>query len=68
MVPNSASSQEVNTGSACLHVPNVPVSTSGCAERICLHQDWCTRMRSAYPECPVQNLSTHPGQDGGCRR
>ena len=53
-------------GGTCLHVPNVPVGTSGCAERVCLHQDGCARMRSAYPECHNPNLSAHPGQDGGC--
>ena len=56
------------TGSTCLGVPNVPVGTSGCAERVCLHRDGCARMRSAYPECPDPNLSAYPGQDGGCRR
>ena len=55
-------------GSTCLHVPNVPVGTSGYAERVCLHRDGCARMQSAYPECPDPNLSAHPGQDGGfCR-
>ena len=53
-------------GSTCLHVPNVPVGTSGCAWRVCLHRDWCARMQSAYPECPDPNLSAQPGQDGGC--
>ena len=55
-------------GSTCLGVPNVPVGTSGCAERVCLHRDGCARMRSAYPECPDPNLSAYAGQDGGCRR
>ena len=54
-------------GSTCLYVPIVPVRTSGCAKRVCLHRDGCARMRSAYPECPDPNLSAHPGQDGGCR-
>ena len=39
-------------GSTSLHVPNVPFSASGYAERVCLHWDGCTRMRLAYPECP----------------
>ena len=65
MVSNRSVKQ---TGSTCLHVPNVPVGTSGCAECVCLHRDGCARMRSAYPECPDPNLSAHPGQDGGCRR
>ena len=40
-------------------VPNVPVGTSGCAERVCLHRGGCARMGSAYPECPDPNLSAH---------
>ena len=61
-------SVKLTRGSTCLGVPNVPVGTSGCAERVCLHRDGCARMRSAYPECPDPNLSAYPGQDGGCRR
>ena len=55
-------------GSSCLYVPNVPVGTSGCVERVCLHRDGCAPMRSAYPESPDPNLSSYPGQDDGCRR
>ena len=47
---------------------NVPIGTSGCTKRVCLHRDGCTRIRSAYPECPDPNLPAQSGQDGSCRR
>ena len=39
-----------------------------CRACLFLYRDWCARMRSAYPECPDPNLSSHSGQDAGCRR
>ena len=46
-------SQEIwKLGSTCLHVPNVPVNTLGCTERVYLHRNGCARMQSTYPKCP----------------